>query len=75
MVPDYLDVDVIDPDSPAPASGRQRWWRTTEDETADTEVTLAVDDDDDEDTFDDDDADQYEYVDDTSGIPVAARNR
>jgi hypothetical protein len=66
MVPDYLDVDVIDPDSPALPAGEAE----AEQET-DTEVTLAVEVDD-EDTFDDDDADQYEYVDDTSGLPVAA---
>jgi hypothetical protein len=72
MVPDYLDVDVIDPHSPALPVGDT----AAEDET-DTEVTLAVDHDhDDEDTaFDDDDADQYEYVDDTSGIPVAAEEQ
>jgi hypothetical protein len=67
--PDYLDVDVIDPDSPALAAGDT----AAEDENANTDVTVAVENDDDEDTaFDDDDADQYEYVDDTSGIPVAA---
>jgi len=70
MVPDYLDVDVIDPHSPALPAGEA----AAEEET-DTEVTLAVefDADEEEDTsFEDDDADQYEYVDDTSGIPVAA---
>jgi len=66
MVPDYLDVDVIDPDSPALPAGEAE-----AEEATDTEVTLAVEVDD-EDTFDDDAADQYEYVDDTSGIPVAA---
>ncbi len=68
--PDYLDVDVIDPDSPAlPAAHID-----TEDETADdtdTEVNLAVEYDDEGEAFGDDDADQYEYIDDTSGIPVA----
>ena len=67
MVPDYLDVDVIDPDSPALPAGEA----VTDEETADTDATLAVEHDDEE-AFDDDDADQYEYVDDTSGIPVAA---
>ena len=71
MLPDPVDVDVIDPDSAALPVGDA----AAEEET-DTEVTLAVevdDDDHEEDTaFDDDDADQYEYVDDTSGIPVAA---
>ncbi|BBX46206.1 hypothetical protein GCM10009641_47920 [Mycobacterium cookii] len=66
--PDYLDVDVIDPDSPALPAGEA----VAEEETDDTEVSLALDDDEDEDAVDDDDADQYEYVDDTSGIPVAA---
>jgi hypothetical protein len=66
MLPDYLDVDVIDPDSPALPVGE-----TAAEEGTDTEVTLAVEVDD-AGTFDDDDADQYEYVDDTSGIPVAA---
>ncbi len=71
MTPDY--VDVIDPDSPAMPPGVDVVEDETEDETADTEVTLAVEfDDDDQGAFDDDDADQYEYVDDTSGIPVAA---
>jgi hypothetical protein len=72
MVPDYLDVDIIDPDSPALPVGDT----AAEDEHADanTEVPVAVEHDDEaEDTgLDDDDADQYEYVDDTSGIPVAA---
>jgi hypothetical protein len=69
MVPDYLDVDVIDPDSPALPVGE-----TAAEEGTDTEVSLAVELEDDEENtaFDDDDADQYEYVDDTSGIPVAA---
>ncbi|MGA8330655.1 MAG: gephyrin-like molybdotransferase receptor GlpR [Mycobacterium sp.] len=64
MVPDYLDVDVIDPDSPALPAGEAEAEQ-------ETDTTLAVEVDD-EDTFDDDDADQYEYVDDTSGLPVAA---
>jgi hypothetical protein len=69
MVPDYVDVDIIDPDSPALSVGDA----AAEEET-DTEVTFAVEHNDKaEDTaFDDDDADQYEYVDDTSGISVAA---
>ncbi len=37
----------------------------------DTEVDLAVEYDDEGEAFDDD-ADQYEYIDDTSGIPVGA---
>ncbi len=70
--PDYLDVDVIDPDSAALPAGNSA-AAPADDQTADdadTEAHLAVEFDD-EDGFDDDDADQYEYVDDTSGIPVA----
>jgi hypothetical protein len=75
--PDYLDVDVIDPNSgalPAGDTAAVADSPSADDETGDdedTEATLAVDDVDDEDTSDDDDADQYEYIDDTSGIPVA----
>jgi hypothetical protein len=55
---DQLDLDMIDADSEVlPVA-------TVEE---DTEATLT----DDEDDFEDDDADQYEYVDDTSGIPIA----
>jgi hypothetical protein len=64
--PDYLDVDVIDPDSAALPAGRADVDEESADDT-DTEVNLAVEDHD-EGTLDDDD--QYEYVDDTSGIPV-----
>ncbi|MFY9764145.1 MAG: gephyrin-like molybdotransferase receptor GlpR [Mycobacterium sp.] len=75
--PDYLDVEVIDPNSgalPAGDTAAVADPSSADDEIADdedVEVTLAVDDVDDEDTFDEDDADQYEYIDDTSGIPVA----
>jgi hypothetical protein len=78
--PDYLDVEVIDPNSgalPAGDTAAVADPSSAGDEIADdedVEVTPAVDDVDDvdnEDTFDDDDADQYEYIDDTSGIPVA----
>ena len=76
--PDYLDVDVIDPDSAALPAGTTAAVAETppaaDDGAADdpdTEVKLAVEHDDDDDDFDDDGADQYEYVDDTSGIPVA----
>ena len=76
--PDYLDVDVIDPDSAALPAGTTAVVAETppaaDDGAADdpdTEVDLAVEHDDDDDDFDDDGADQYEYVDDTSGIPVA----
>jgi hypothetical protein len=60
--PDYLDVDVIDPDAAAlPAASADADDETADD--ADTEVNLAIELGDDE--------DQYEYIDDTSGIPVA----
>jgi hypothetical protein len=42
-----------------------------EDETADSDEAEAEFDTEDDDTVDDEGADQYEYVDDTSGIPVA----
>jgi len=59
--PDYLDVDVIDPDSAAlPAASADADDETADD--ADTEVNLAIE-------YDDEDS--YEYIDDTSGIPVA----
>jgi hypothetical protein len=67
--PEYLEFDVADPDSEAlPVSASAE----VDDETAedtDTEVNLAVEYDDEGEAFDDD-ADQYEYVDDTSGIPI-----
>ena len=47
---------------------------SAEDETADDEDSESTEDSDEADTLDDsddDDADQYEYIDDTSGIPVA----
>ena len=56
---DQLDLDMIDADSEALPVAKVE---------EDTEVTLTADD---EDDFEDDDADQYEYVDDTSGIPIA----
>ena len=67
--PDCLEFDVVDPDSEAlPVSASAE----VDDETAentDTEVDLEVEYDDEGEAFDDD-ADQYEYIDDTSGIPV-----
>ncbi len=77
--PDYLDVEVVGTDSAALRAGdsavvaetlpaaEEQPESVAEDETADDEDTEA-------DTLDDSDdegADQYEYVDDTSGIPVA----
>ena len=71
--PDYVDVDVIDPNSAALPAGDTAAVAepAPSADDVDTEATLIVDDADDEDAFDDDGADQYEYVDDTSGIPVA----
>jgi hypothetical protein len=66
--PDYLDVDVIDPNSAALPVGHTAVDDEPADDT-DTEVNLAVEYDDEGEAFDDED--QYEYVDDTSGIPVA----
>ena len=66
---DYLEFNVVDPDSEAlPVSASAE----LDDETAentDTQVDLAVEYDDEGEAFDDD-ADQYEYIDDTSGIPI-----
>ena len=77
--PDYLDVEVVEPDAgalPVGASAAEAGPAPcAEDETADdedTEVALVVEDGDDDTSDDDaDQADQYEYVDDTSGIPIA----
>jgi hypothetical protein len=63
---DYLDVDVIDPDSAALPVGRADVDEELADDT-DTEVDLAVEYHDEHAL---DDEDQYEYIDDTSGIPV-----
>jgi hypothetical protein len=67
--PGYLEFDVAGGDSEAlPVSASAE----VDDETAedtDTEVNLAVEYDDEGEAFDDD-ADQYEYIDDTSGIPI-----
>ena len=66
--PDYLDVDIIDPASAALPVGHAGVDEESADNT-DTEVNLAVEYDDEGEAFDDDN--QYEYIDDTSGIPVA----
>jgi hypothetical protein len=64
--PDYLDVDVIDPDSAAlPAAHAE----SDDADDTDTEVNLAIEYDDEGEAFDDEK--QYEYIDDTSGIPIA----
>jgi hypothetical protein len=66
---EYLDFDEADPDSAAlPVSASAEVDDETVDAT-DTEVDLAVEYDDEGEAFDDD-ADQYEYIDDTSGIPI-----
>src|ERR1700749_4194760 len=67
--PDHREFDAADPESEAlPVSASTE----VDDETAentDTEVDLAVEYDDEGEAFDDD-ADQYEYIDDTSGIAI-----
>jgi len=63
--PDYLEFDVVDPDSEAlPVSASAEADEATAEDT-DTEVDLAVEYDDEGEAFDHD-ADQYEYIDDTS---------
>jgi hypothetical protein len=67
--PDNLEFDVVDPDSEAlPVSANAEADEATAQDTG-TEVDLAVEYDDEGEAFDDD-ADQYEYIDDTSGIPI-----
>jgi len=67
--PDYIEFEAVDPDSEAlPVSANAEADDATAEGT-DTEVDLAVEYDDEGEAFDDD-ADQYEYIDDTSGIPI-----
>jgi hypothetical protein len=67
--PDYLEFDVVDPDSEAlPVSATAEVGDETAEDT-DTEVDLEVEYDDQGEAFEDD-ADQYEYIDDTSGISI-----
>jgi hypothetical protein len=72
---DDVDADVVASDSAAATllSAEEQPEPVAEVEAADGEDTDAEleTEDTDADAFDDDDADQYEYVDDTSGIPVA----
>jgi hypothetical protein len=72
---DDVDADVVASDSAAATllSAEEQPEPVAEVEAADGEDTDAEleTEDTDPDAFDDDDADQYEYVDDTSGIPVA----
>ena len=66
--PDHLEFDAVDPDPEAlPVSASAEVDDQTAEDT-DTQVDLAVEYDEGE-AFDDD-ADQYEYIDDTSGIPI-----
>jgi len=79
--PDHLGVDAVDTDStplrPGDSAVVAETLPPAQDQTADgedTEAELAIEDTQDTeeaDILDDDGADQYEYVDDTSGIPVA----
>ena len=80
--PECLDAEVVDADPAALRAGdsavaaealpaaEEQPEPVAEDET-DGDDAEAEFDADEADTIDDDDADQYEYVDDTSGIPVA----
>jgi hypothetical protein len=68
--PDYLEFDVVDPDSEASPVSASAQADEANAEDSDTEVDLAVEYDDEGEAFDDD-ADQYEYIDDTSGLPIA----
>jgi hypothetical protein len=81
--PDYVEDEVVDTDSAALQAGEsavlaealptaeEQPEPVAEDETADADDAEAEFDGDDADAFDDESADEYEYVDDTSGIPVA----
>jgi hypothetical protein len=81
--PDYEDAAVVDTDSPAlragdgavvadaPPTVEEQPESAAEDETVDADEAEAEFDTEDDDAVDDEGADQYEYVDDTSGIPVA----
>ena len=72
--PGHLEFDAADPDSEAlPASASAEVHDEAAEDT-DTEVDLAVEYDDEGEAFDDD-ADQYEYIDDTSGIPIGEEPR
>jgi hypothetical protein len=66
--PDYLDVDVIDPDSAALQAAPAD---VADEDDPDTDVHLAVEHDEGEAADYDGQEDQYEYIDDTSGIPIA----
>jgi hypothetical protein len=65
------DVAVVDADSETLPSADEQPEPVAEDETSDGEDSEDADEVDTLDDPDDEGADQYEYVDDTSGIPVA----
>src|ERR1700744_2795097 len=68
--PDHVDFDAVDPDSEVlPVNASAEVDEETVEDTH-TEVDLEVEYDDEGEAFDDD-ADQYEYIDDTSGIAIA----
>ncbi len=66
--PDHLDVDMVDPDSAALPPAAVDVDDETDDDT-DTQVNLAIEYDDVGEAFDDEN--EYEYMDDTSGILIA----
>jgi len=66
---EYLDVDAADPDSAGLVAGHAVTDEEAADDT-DTEVNLAIEYDDEGEAFGDDE-NSYEYIDDTSGIPIA----
>jgi hypothetical protein len=66
---DFLEFDVVDPDSEALPVSASAEVGDDPAEATDTEVDLEVEYDDEGEAFVDD-ADQYEYIDDTSGIPI-----
>jgi hypothetical protein len=69
--PEHLEFDAVDADSEAlPVSASAEVHDETVEETP-AEVDLEVEYNDEGEAFDDD-ADQYEYIDDTSGIPIGA---
>jgi hypothetical protein len=65
---DYLDIVEVKPDAD-PLPPAQAGIDDEADDDADTDVNLAIEYDDEGEAFDDEN--EYEYMDDTSGIPVA----
>ena len=68
---DYLDIVEIKPDADVLPHVEASVDDEVEDD-AETDVNLAIEYDDEGEAFDDEN--QYEYIDDTSGIPIAADN-